>query len=192
MKRVVITGMGVITPLGNNVETFWNRLIQGESGISNIDSFDVSSYRTNIAGIVRGFDPDTDIGHRDARRMDRFCQFAVASAKQALEDASLILEDENLDRFGVYIGSGIGGIQTTLDNYRTLISRGPKRVSPTVIPMMIANMAAAQVSIFFGLKGPTMAPVTACATGNNAIGEAYKRIQRGGVDVIIAGGRRQR
>jgi 3-oxoacyl-[acyl-carrier-protein] synthase II len=120
--------------------------------------------------------------------MDRYCQFAVAAAGQAIHDAALDVGKANAERIGVYIGSGIGGVQTLLDNYRTLLSRGPGRVSPTVVPMMIANMAAAQVSILFGLKGPLLAPVTACATGNNAIGEAYRSIQRGGADVIVAGG----
>ncbi|MFD0695856.1 beta-ketoacyl-ACP synthase II [Paenibacillus sp. GCM10027628] len=188
MKRVVITGMGVITPLGNDVETFWNHLIEGKSGISKIDTMDVSAFKTDFAGTVRNFDPEAAIGRRDVRRMDRYCQFAVAAAKQALEDAALTLDEHNAERVGVYIGSGIGGIHTMLDNYRTLLDRGPNRVSPTVVPMMIANMAAAQVSILFGAKGPVLAPVTACATGNNAIGEAFKLIQRGGADAVIAGG----
>ncbi|SDO29105.1 3-oxoacyl-[acyl-carrier-protein] synthase II [Paenibacillus sp. yr247] len=188
MKRVVITGMGVVTPIGNKVETFWNHLTEGKSGISKIDTMDVSAYETDFAGIVRDFDPEAVIGRRDARRMDRYCQFAVAAAKQAVEDAGLILDERNAERIGVYIGSGIGGIHTMLENYRTLLDRGPSRVSPTVVPMMIANMAAAQVSILFGAKGPVLAPVTACATGNNAIGEAFKLIQRGGADAVIAGG----
>ncbi|MCI1696823.1 beta-ketoacyl-ACP synthase II [Aneurinibacillus aneurinilyticus] len=188
MSRVVITGMGVITPLGNDVRSFWSNLVAGHSGISYIDSFDVSCYKTKIAGVVRDFNPETIVGRREVRRMDRFCQFAVAAAKQALEDASLNIEQENTERIGVYVGSGIGGVQTLLENYRTLLSRGPGRVSPTVVPMMLPSMAAAQVSILFGIKGPTLAPVTACATGNNAIGEAYKLIQRGGADIIIAGG----
>lgn len=188
MHRVVITGMGVITPIGNDVQTFWNNLVEGRSGISLINTFDVSNYKTKIAGMVRNFDPEADIDQRDSRRMDRFCQFAVIAAKQALEDAGMNLEDEQKERMGVYIGSGIGGMQTLLENYSKLISRGPSRVSPTAVPVMIPNMAAAQVSILYGLKGPTLAPVTACATGNNAIGEAYKLIERGGADVIVAGG----
>lgn len=134
---------------------------------------DVSEYKTNIAGVVRDFDAEAAVGKRDVRRMDRYTQFAVAAAKQAVADADLTIDATNEERVGVYIGSGIGGIHTILDNYRTLLSRGPSRVSPTVVPMMIANMAAAQVSILFGAKGPTLAPVTACATGNNAIGEAF-------------------
>jgi 3-oxoacyl-[acyl-carrier-protein] synthase II len=185
MKRVVITGMGVITPIGNDVQTFWKNLVEGKSGISGIDTFE---YKTKIAGAIREFDPEVAIGRREVRRMDRFCQFAVVAAKQAIKDSNLNIEEENAERIGVYIGSGVGGIQTILDNYLTLINRGPTRVSPTVVPMMIANMAAAQVSILFGAKGPSLAPVTACASSNNAIGEAFKLIQRGGADVVIAGG----
>lgn len=188
MKRVVITGMGVISPIGHDVETFWKHLLEGQSGISQIDTFDTSIYKTNVAGVVRGFDPEAAIGGRDVRRMDRYCQFAVAATKQALEDAGLSIDETNAEKVGVYIGSGIGGIQTMLDNYRTLLERGPGRVSPTVVPMMIANMAAAQVSIRYGIKGPVQAHVTACATGNNAIGEAFKLIQRGGAEAVIAGG----
>jgi 3-oxoacyl-[acyl-carrier-protein] synthase II len=188
MKRVVITGMGVITPVGHDVGTFWAALTAGKSGISAIDTFDVSLYKTKIAGLVRNFEPEAAIGRKEVRRMDRYCQFAVAAAKQALEDAALDLEKADKNRIGVYIGSGVGGIQTMLDNYRTLLERGPGRVSPTLVPMMIANMAAAQVSILYGLKGPVLAPVTACATGNNAIGEAFKLIQRGGADAVVAGG----
>jgi 3-oxoacyl-[acyl-carrier-protein] synthase II len=188
MKRVVVTGMGVITPIGNQVDRFWNNLVAGTSGISTIDHMDVSEYKTSIAGVVRDFDAEAAVGRREVRRMDRYTQFAVAAAKQAVEDANLTIDATNEERVGVYIGSGIGGIHTILDNYRTLLSRGPSRVSPTVVPMMIANMAAAQVSIMFGAKGPSLAPVTACATGNNAIGEAFKLIQRGGADAVIAGG----
>ena len=187
VERVVITGMGVITPLGNEVNTFWNSLISGKSGISKIDTFDVTHHKSKIAGIVRGFHPDALFG-REVRRMDRFCQFALAASKQAIDDANINMDNESPERVGVYIGSGIGGIQTLLDNHETLKSRGPKRVSPTLVPMMITNMAAAQVSIHFGTKGPCMAPVTACATGNNAIGEAYRLLQRNKADIVIAGG----
>ncbi|MDF2661233.1 MAG: 3-oxoacyl-ACP synthase [Paenibacillus sp.] len=187
-NRVVITGMGVITPLGLTVDMMWSAMRAGKSAISAIDTFDVSAYKTKIAGIIRDFDADETIGRKEARRMDRFVQFAVAAAKQALDDAAMSLESADKERIGVYIGSGIGGIRTMLDNYRTLLERGPGRVSPSVVPMMIANMAAAQVSILYGLKGPVLAPVTACATGNNAIGEAFHLIRRGGADAVIAGG----
>lgn len=188
MTRVVITGMGAVTPLGNNVGSFWEGLAAGKSGISILDAFDASNHKTKIAGSVRGFDPAAVIGKKEARRMDRYCQFAVAAARQALDDAALHPEGTAGERIGVCIGTGVGGIQTMLDNYRTLLERGPDRVSPTLVPMMIANMAAAQVSIQYGLKGPVLAPVTACATGNNAIGEAYRIIQRGAADAVVAGG----
>ncbi|PYI51883.1 beta-ketoacyl-ACP synthase II [Paenibacillus flagellatus] len=187
-QRVVITGMGVVSPIGQSVATFWEALTAGRSGVSAVDTFDVSGYKTRIGGVVRNFDAESTIGGKEVRRMDRYTQFAVAAAKQALDDAALDPDSADRDRIGVYIGSGIGGIHTLLDNYRTLLSRGPGRVSPTVVPMMIANMAAAQVSILYGLKGPLLAPVTACATGNNAIGEAFKLIQRGGADAVVAGG----
>jgi 3-oxoacyl-[acyl-carrier-protein] synthase II len=170
------------------VDSFWKNLVAGKSGITLIDTFDTTEYKTKFAGLVRDFQPEAYIDRREARRMDRFCQFAVAAAKQALDDAALQIDENNAERTGVYIGSGIGGIQTLLENYRTMLTRGPGRVSPTMVPVMIPNMAAAQVSILYGIKGPTLAPVTACATGNNAIGEAFKLIQRGGADIVVAGG----
>ncbi|MBX6352255.1 MAG: beta-ketoacyl-ACP synthase II [Thermoflavifilum sp.] len=187
-RRVVITGMGAVTPIGNDVPTFWRNLVAGRSGISRIDAFDVSQYPVQIAGQVRDFDPGQYVDPREARRLDRYAQFAVAAAVQAVRDAGLEITPENGERVGVYIGSGVGGIHTLLENYRTLLERGPRRVSPTVVPMMIANMAAGQVSILFGAKGPNLAPVSACATGTHAIGDSYKLIQRGAADVMIAGG----
>ncbi|MCH5585584.1 beta-ketoacyl-ACP synthase II [Shimazuella sp. AN120528] len=188
MERVVITGMGVVSSLGNDVNVFWDHIRHGISGISTIDTFDTSAFSTKIAGLVRDFDAVHIVGKKEARKMDRFCQFAVAASKQAINDAGLVIEEEDRGRIGVYIGSGIGGIQTILENHRTMIDRGPSRVNPALVPMMIANMASSQVSILFGLKGPTMSHVSACATSNNAIGEAFKLIQRGGADIIIAGG----
>ncbi|MEK8127782.1 beta-ketoacyl-ACP synthase II [Paenibacillus filicis] len=188
VPRVVVTGMGVVSPIGQSTETFWNALTAGTSGISQIDTFDVSAYKVRIAGSVKDFDPEASMDKREARRMDRYCQFAVVAAKQAIADAGLEISETNERRVGVYIGTGVGGLHTMLDNYKTLLERGPGRVSPTVVPMMIANMAAAQVSILTGAKGPSLAPVTACATGNTAIGEAFKLIQRGGADAVIAGG----
>ncbi|MGF7048439.1 3-oxoacyl-[acyl-carrier-protein] synthase II [Paenibacillus sp. DS2015] len=188
MEQVVITGMGVISPLGNNVDTLWKRLVQGESGISIIDTFDTSNHKTKIAGIIRDFDAEARFGRKEARRMDRFSQFAVAAAEQAVEDSGLILEDMDRERLGVYVGSGIGGIQVLLEQAKLLQERGPARVSPTLVPMMISNMAAALISIKFGALGPTMSPVTACSIGNTAIGEAARLIRYGGADVIIAGG----
>ncbi|XOK58472.1 beta-ketoacyl-ACP synthase II [Paenibacillus elgii] len=188
MERVVLTGMGVISPLGNEVETFWNRLCRGESGISRIDTFDTSRFKTKIAGIVREFDADARFGRKEARRMDRFCQFAMAAADQALEDSGLSLGEIDRERLGVYVGSGIGGIQTLLEQDGILRDRGPERVSPTLVPMMISNMAAAMISIKYGALGPTLSPVTACSIGNTAIGEAFRLIRAGGADAIIAGG----
>ncbi|MCZ8514686.1 beta-ketoacyl-ACP synthase II [Paenibacillus filicis] len=188
MERIVITGMGVISPLGNDTEAFWTRLTRGESGISFIDTFDTSRHKTKIAGIVRDFDADGYFGRKEARRMDRFCQFAAAAADQALSDSGLQLGSEDLERVGVYVGSGIGGIQTLLDQHQVLLERGPERVSPTLVPMMISNMAAAAISIRLGALGPSLSPVTACSIGNTAIGEAFRCIRSGGADVIFAGG----
>lgn len=188
MERVVLTGMGIISPLGHEVETFWNRLRRGESGISRIDAFDTSRFKTKIAGVVREFDADARFGRKEARRMDRFCQFALAAAEQALEDSGLTLDKIDRERLGVYVGSGIGGIQTLLEQDGILRDRGPERVSPTLVPMMISNMAAAMISIKYGALGPTLSPVTACSIGNTAIGEAFRLIRAGGADAIIAGG----
>lgn len=188
VKRVVITGVGVVSPIGNDVSTFWDRLITGQSGIARIESFDVTDYPCQIAGEVKDFDPALYMDKKEARRFDRFTQFAVAAAVQALEDSGLKVTPENAERCGVYIGSGIGGIHTLIENYRTLVERGPKRVSPFVVPMMISNMASGQISIMFGMKGPNSSPVSACATGSHAIGDAFKMIQRGAADVMVAGG----
>lgn len=187
-ERVVITGMGAITPLGNDVETFWNRLVRGDSGVSIIDTFDIARFKVKIAGIVRGFDAKESLSLKEARRMDRFSQFALAAADQALADSGIDLVQVNKQRMGVYVGSGIGGIQTLMDQHTLLSNRGPERVSPTLVPMMISNMAAALISIKFGALGPTLSPVTACSIGNTAIGEAYYHIQSGRADVLFAGG----
>lgn len=188
MDRVVITGMGVISPLGQDVSTMWERLVRGESGISEIDSFDTTRLKSKIAGIVRDFDPEAQFGRKEARRMDRFCQFALAAAEQAMINSGLTASSIQPERFGVYVGSGIGGLQTLMDQHSVLRDRGPERVSPTLVPMMIANMAAAMISIKYGALGPSLSPVTACAIGNTAIGEAFRLIRSGGADVIIAGG----
>jgi 3-oxoacyl-[acyl-carrier-protein] synthase II len=187
-ERVVITGMGAITPLGNDVDTFWNRLVRGESGISTIDTFDTTRFKVRIAGIVLDFDAKELFGLKEARRMDRFSQFALAAADQALADSGIDLTQVNKQRMGVYVGSGIGGIQTLLDQHTLLGTRGPERISPTLVPMMISNMAAALISIRFGALGPTLSPVTACSIGNTAIGEAFYHIQSGRADVLFAGG----
>ncbi|WP_372007636.1 beta-ketoacyl-ACP synthase II [Paenibacillus chitinolyticus] len=188
MERVVITGLGIISPLGNGVAPFWERLVQGQSGISRIDTFDTTRYKAKIAGLVRDFDGEALFGRKEARKMDRFCQFALAAADQALLDAELNLDMTDRERVGVYVGSGIGGIGTLLEQNRVLLERGPERVSPTLVPMMISNMAAAMISIRHQTLGPTMSPVTACSIGNTAIGEAFRTIRTGDADVIIAGG----
>lgn len=188
MERVVITGIGIISPLGNDVHTFWNGLVEGKSGVSPIEAFDTTSYKTKIAGVVRDFDGEARFGRKEARRMDRFVQFAVAAADQALADSGLVMDHVDRERVGVYIGSGIGGIQTLMEQGKLLSERGPARVSPTLVPMMISNMAAAMVSMRFGCWGPTLSPVTACSIGNTAIGEAFRLIRHGGADVIFAGG----
>jgi 3-oxoacyl-[acyl-carrier-protein] synthase II len=188
MERVVITGLGLISPLGNTVDGYWNRLIRGESGISFIDSFDVSRHKSKIAGTVRDFDAEGLFGRKEARRMDRFCQFALAAADQAWEDSGLSLEQADRERIGVYVGSGVGGIQTLLDQAVLIRDRGPERISPTLVPMMISNMAAATISIKYGAVGPALSPVTACSIGNTAIGEASRLIRLGHADIVFAGG----
>ncbi len=188
MERVVITGMGVVSPLGSTVETFWSNLTQGRSGVARIESFDPSEYKTKIAGEVRDFDAAALLGAKEAKKLDRFCQFALAAADQAISQAGLDPETTDRERMGVYVGSGIGGIQTLMGQGEVLAGRGPSRVSPSLVPTMIANMAAALISIRYGALGPSMAPITACSIGNTAIGEAFFHIQAGRSDVMIAGG----
>src|SRR4051794_6282137 len=188
MERVVITGMGVVSPIGNNVDKFWRNLTEGKSGISSIDTFDVSNHKAKIAGIIRDFNADDILGKNEARRLDRFSQFALAAAEQAWTDSNLNIDDINLERLGVYVGSGIGGIETLIDNVDTLREKGPRRVSPTLVPAMISNAAAAQISIKWNAMGPTMSPVSACAIGNTAIGEAFRLIRFGEADAVFAGG----
>ncbi len=187
-KRVVVTGLGAITPVGNTVAEFWQALLAGKSGIGKITRFDAAAYDAQIAGEVKDFDPTVFIDKKEARRMDRFTQFAITAAKMALNDSGLDLETEDRSRIGSYVGSGIGGMDTLHDQYKNLFEKGPNRVSPFFIPMMIANMAAGQVSIAFGLQGPSSCVVTACATGTNCIGDAMKIIQRGDADAMVAGG----
>lgn len=187
-KRVVITGMGAVTPVGIGIDAFWQSLIAGQSGIDRITRFDPSEYATQIAGEVKGFDPTQYIEKKEAKRMDRCTQFAVAAAKMAFEDAGINFEVEDRSRMGTLIGTGIGGMDTLHDQYKNLFDKGPGRISPFFVPMMIANMPAGQTSITFGLEGPCSCVVTACATGTNAIGDAFKIIQRGDADVMVAGG----
>ncbi|EJW20156.1 beta-ketoacyl-ACP synthase II [Paenibacillus alvei] len=188
MEPVVITGLGVISPVGNDVETFWQNLVAGKSGISTIDTFDVSGHKTKIAGLVREFDGDELFGRKEARRLDRFTQYALAAAEQAWADSGLVLDEIDPERLGVYVGSGIGGIESLIENVDVLRSRGPGRVSPTLVPAMMANAASAQISIKWGALGPTMSHVSACAIGNTAIGEAFRLIRSGGADIVFAGG----
>lgn len=188
MERVVITGMGVVSPIGNNLKTFWNNLINGESGISLIDTFDVTNHKAKIAGVIRDFNADKIFGKKEARRLDRFSQFSLAAAQQAWTDSELDLKRIDGERLGVYVGSGIGGLETLIENIDALRQKGPKRVSPTLVPAMISNAAAAQISIQWNAMGPSMSPVSACAIGNTAIGEAFRLIRSGEVDVMFAGG----
>lgn len=187
-NRVVITGLGLVTPVGNDVATSWDALVAGRSGVGLITLFDASEYPARIAAEVRDFDPVALFGRREARRMDRFVQFAMASAGQALDDAGLIVAGDNAHRIGVVIGSGIGGIISLLDQAEVMRTRGPQRVSPFLIPMMLVDTASGQVAIAHGLKGPNFSVISACATGANAIGEAAEVIRRGAADVMLAGG----
>ncbi|MGF7399694.1 beta-ketoacyl-ACP synthase II [Thermoanaerobacterium thermosaccharolyticum] len=188
MNKVVITGIGAITPIGNSIDELWDSLINGRSGIDKITRFDVSSYPTKLAAEVKDFEPTEYIDKKEAKRMDRFTQFALASAKMALIDSRLDLEKEDLDRIGVIYGSGIGGIETLENQQNILKEKGPGRVSPFFVPMMIADMAAGLISITFGLKGHNETIVNACASSTNAIGDAFKVIERGDADVIVTGG----
>ncbi|MBD1371412.1 beta-ketoacyl-ACP synthase II [Hazenella sp. IB182357] len=187
-NRVVVTGIGMISPLGNDRQTFWDNLVAGKSGVDHVTLFDTADYTVKIAAEVKGFDPTDYMEKKEARRMDRFTQFAVAAAKSGLKDANLDMERVQRDRVGVSVGSGIGGLNTLEKQHQVLLEKGPKRVSPFFVPMMIANMAAGQISIHTGAQGPNNASVTACATGTHNIGEAFKVIQRGQADVMIAGG----
>lgn len=183
-----MTGIGVISPIGTGRETFWKALLAGTNGIERISRFDPAEYAAQIAGEVKDFDPTLYIDKKESKRMDRYAQFAVAATKMAIEDAKLDLVNEDCDRIGTFIGAGIGGIETMHSQYEKLFSKGPHHISPFFIPMMIGNMATGQISITFGLKGPSSCVVTACATGTNSIGDAYRVIQRGDADVMVAGG----
>ncbi|HWN15874.1 MAG TPA: beta-ketoacyl-ACP synthase II, partial [Candidatus Dormibacteraeota bacterium] len=188
LRRVVITGVGAVTPVGNTAEEFWAALIQGKSGIGPITRFDASPLPTKIAGELKGFDPLRYMDKKDERKFDPFLKYAIACAAMAVEDAGLNVEKVDRTRFGVLVGSGIGGITTLLETHKTLLEKGPDRVSPFFIPMLIVNMASGLISMRFGAKGPNSSIVTACATGNHAIGDAMKIIQRNDADIMIAGG----
>jgi 3-oxoacyl-[acyl-carrier-protein] synthase II len=187
-RRVVVTGLGCISPIGNDPYTTWESLIAGKSGAAPITHFDASEHKTKFAAEVKGFDSVSLFGVREARRMDRFAQFALASALQAVEHAELKISDENRDRIGVLIGSGIGGIGTLLEQADTYRERGPDRMSPFLVPMMIADTGPGMVAIHLGIRGPNLAIVTACATGSNTLGEAAAIIRRDDADVMLAGG----
>jgi 3-oxoacyl-[acyl-carrier-protein] synthase II len=187
-RRVVMTGAGAVTPVGNTAEEFWASLLAGRSGIGPITRFDASQMPTRIAGEIKGFDPLKYIDKKDDRKFDRFLKYAVACAVMAVEDAGLKTDRVDATRFGVLVGSGIGGIETLLEQYAILTEKGPDRVSPFFVPMIIVNMASGVVSMRFGARGPNSSVVTACATGNHAIGDAMRIIQRGDADVMIAGG----
>jgi len=188
-RRVVITGMGVVTPLGSELETFWDNLLKGRSGIGPITRFDTTDYDCRIAGEVRDFEPRNVFNNpKDVKRTDRFTQMAMGAAKMAMKDSGIDMEKTNRERFGVIVSSGIGGLKTLEDQHSALVNKGPSRVSAFTIPMLISNMASGLISMEFGLQGPNMCIVTACATSNNAIGESWRIIKFGDADIFLAGG----
>ena len=188
-RRVVITGMGVVTPLGSELETFWDNLLKGRSGIGRITRFDTADYDCRIAGEVRDFEPRNVFNNpKDVKRTDRFTQMAMGAAKMAMKDSGIDIEKTNRERFGVIVSSGIGGLKTLEDQHSALVNKGPSRVSAFTIPMLITNMASGLISMEFGLQGPNMCIVTACATSNNAIGESWRIIKFGDADIFLAGG----
>ncbi|GGB39976.1 3-oxoacyl-[acyl-carrier-protein] synthase 2 [Lentibacillus populi] len=187
-RRVVVTGLGAISPLGNDAKTTWDNLVAGKSGIDFVTKVNKDDFPAKVAAEVKDFDPLNYIDKKETRKMDPFTQYAVAAAKMAVEDANLKIDEEIADRVGVWIGSGIGGMQTWEDQHRKFLEKGPRRVSPFFVPMMIPDMAAGQVSIQLGAKGINSCTTTACASGANSIGDAFKVIQRGGADYVIAGG----
>ncbi|WP_080874986.1 beta-ketoacyl-ACP synthase II [Oceanobacillus timonensis] len=187
-KRVVITGLGAVTPVGNDVATMWESIRNGKSGIDFVTKVDKELFTAKAAAEVKDFDPNAYMDKKDARKMDPFTQFAVAAAKMAVEDAKLEITEENANRIGVWIGSGIGGMKTWEEQHSKFLEKGPKRVSPFFVPMMIPDMAAGQVSIQLGAKGINSCTVTACSSGANSIGDAFKAVQRGDADVMITGG----
>lgn len=187
-QRVVITGIGALSPLGNDAKTSWDNALKGVSGIDNITRVDTTDYSVHLAGELKDFNIEDHIDKKEARRMDRFTQYAVVAAREAVKDAKLDINEDNANNIGVWIGSGIGGMETFEIAHTQLLERGPRRVSPFFVPMLIADMATGQVSIDLGAKGPNGATVTACATGTNSIGDAFKIIQRGDADAMITGG----
>jgi len=188
-RRVVVTGMGVVTPLGHDLDTFWQNLITSQCGIDKITAFDTSAFATQIAGEVKNFDPTPAFpSPKEIRRTDRYSQFGIYAGWSALKDSGLELDKENLDEIGVFLGSGIGGLATTSEQHKILLERGPSRMSPFTIPMLIGNMASGLISMYFNLRGPNFATCSACATANHAIGEAWRTIKAGDASVMFAGG----
>ncbi|WP_369352358.1 beta-ketoacyl-ACP synthase II [Staphylococcus epidermidis] len=187
-NRVVITGIGALSPIGNDAKTTWDNALKGVNGIDKITRIDTDDYNVHLAGELKDFNIEDHIDRKEARRMDRFTQYAVVAAREAVKDAQLNINEKNADRIGVWIGSGIGGMETFEVAHTTLVERGPRRVSPFFVPMLIPDMATGQVSIDLGAKGPNGSTVTACATGTNSIGEAFKIIQRGDADAMVTGG----
>lgn len=188
MKRVVVTGMGAITPIGLNTEEFWNSLKAGKTGFGEITQFDTTDFKVKVAASVKGFDGKNYMDPKSAKRMELFCQYAVAASKEALEQSGIDMEKEDPYRVGCAIGSGVGSLQAMEREHKKLLDRGPGRINPLLVPLMITNMAAGNVSIQFGLKGKSINVVTACATGTHSIGEAFRTIQTGDADVMVAGG----
>ena len=187
-KRVVITGLGAITPIGNNVDDFWKGIKEGKCGIDEITEFDASNFKVKLAGEVKDFNPEEHFEKREAKRMDRFSHFAVVAAREAWRDSGLDKEKEDMSRVGVIVGSGIGGLGTIEKDNRSLVEKGPDRVSPMYIPMAIGNMAAGNITIDLGAKGESISMVTACASGTHCIGESFRMIKHGYQDIVIAGG----
>jgi len=187
-KKVVVTGMGVISPIGNSIEEYWQSLLKGKSGVDYITKFDAEAFDTKIAAEVKNFNATDYLDRKEARRMDPFAQYGIAAAQSAIEDSGINLEKENLDRIGVILGTGIGGMQTYHYNTANLIHHGPKRISPFFIPMMIPDIAPGQISMRFGLKGPNYTTVSACASSTHAIGNALRLIRYGEADVMVTGG----
>jgi 3-oxoacyl-[acyl-carrier-protein] synthase II len=186
--RVVVTGLGCISPVGNNASTAWENIRAGKSGVGKITHYDSEKYKTHFAAEVKGFDGGALFGSREARRMDRFAQFALAAAQEALAGSGLEVSDSNRDRMGAVIGSGIGGLNTLFEQTKIMLERGPDRVSPFLVPMMLPDTAGGMIAIHLGIRGPNLAVVTACATGTNAVGEGAEMIRRGDADVVFAGG----
>jgi len=187
-RRVVVTGVGVISPVGQNKDDFWNALLEGKSGAATLSCFDPSPFTSHIAAEVKGFDPSKFFSSKETRHLDRFAQFAIAAAKETVADSGMDLSKADANRIGVIVGSGIGGLHTIEEQHRIYLEKGPSKISPFLIPMLIVNIAAGHISILFGLKGPCSCVATACASGNHAIGDSFKIIQRGDADVMIAGG----